>query len=68
VVLSEFLTEVRSRGASPTEMKLRWAYKTGKLPRPRLDGSHRFDFTIQDVEAAAAFFAVGEAKQGVNQC
>jgi hypothetical protein len=68
VVLSEFLSEVRARGANPTEMKLRWAYKNGSLPRPRLDASHRFDFTSADIEAAVAFFASKTNSAEVASC
>ncbi len=56
MVLSEFLSAMRLQGASPSETQLRWAIKTGKLPRPRMDAAHRFDFTQADVDLAATFF------------
>ena len=56
MVLSEFLLEVRTYGVSPSETQLRWAMKTGKLPRLRLDAAHRFDFSRDDVDRAVALF------------
>jgi hypothetical protein len=56
LVLSEFLAELRSHGLTTTEMQLRWAHKSGKLARPRLDAAHRFDFSATDVERAVEFF------------
>ncbi len=56
MVLSEFLAAVRQRGAKLTEAKLRFAIKMERIPRPRLDGAHRYDFTEADVETTAEYF------------
>lgn len=56
VVLSEFLVQLSAQGVCPSETQLRWAMKTGKLPRPRIDSAHRFDFNCDDVDRAVALF------------
>ncbi len=56
MVLSEYLTAIRQHGVDPTETQVRWAMKTGKLPRPQLDGAHRFMFGQDDIDLAVAFF------------
>ena len=56
MVLSEFLAMVRERGANITEAQFRFAIKTSRIPRPRLDAAHRYDFTPSDVENAVRFF------------
>lgn len=42
--LTDLLTLLRSRGTEVTEPQVRWAIKTGKISRPPLDGSLRFEF------------------------
>ncbi len=65
MVLSEFLELVRQRDVKVTEAQIRFAIKNGRIPRPRLDGAHRFDFSSVDVDRAVEFFAaksvIGEA-------
>jgi hypothetical protein len=56
VVMSEYLSAIRLQGVDPSETQVRWAMKTGKLPRPQLDGAHRFVFCQDDVDLAVAFF------------
>ncbi len=57
MVLAEYLGELRQRGVIITEAKFRHAVKNDRLPRPRLNAAHQFDFTAADVDAAAAYFA-----------
>lgn len=61
--LRELMDELRRTGVTISETQIRWAIKTGKVSRPRVDGSHRFDFTDENVAELAAHFAeVSRAK------
>lgn len=60
---SEVLRDLRSQGIEVTESQIRWAIKTGRVSRPRVDGSLRFDFSDENVAELAAHFAeVSRAK------
>ena len=64
--LMELMDEVRRARVEVSEPKNRWAIKTGKIARPRVDGSLRFDFTAENVaEIAAHFTQANEARQAV---
>lgn len=65
MVLSEYLAELRKRGVIVTDAKIRHALRCERLPRPRLNAAHQFDFSAADVEAAASYFA---QKQGAVSC
>jgi hypothetical protein len=58
--LKELMDELRRAGVNVSETQIRWAIKTGKLSRPRVDGSHRFDFTAENIAEIAAHFASRE--------
>ena len=62
--LRDLLNLLRAQGLEATEPKLRWALKTGKLSRPRLDGSLRFDFGEQHLREALAYFSREKAPAG----
>jgi len=55
--LKELMDELRRTGTEVSETQIRWAIKTGKLSRPRIDGSHRFDFSSENVAEIVAHFA-----------
>lgn len=55
--LSELLRELRRQGIEATEAQIRGAIKTGKVSRPRIDGSLRFDFCDNNVAELVAYFA-----------
>lgn len=55
--LREFLDELRRAGTTVSETQIRWAIKTGKVARPRVDGSMRFDFSFENIAEIAAHFA-----------
>lgn len=55
--LRELLDELTRRGIVATESQIRWAIKTGKVSRPRIDGSLRFDFSVMNVDELAKHFA-----------
>ena len=58
--LKELMDELRRAGTEVSETQIRWAIKTGKLSRPRIDGSHRFDFSFENVAEIVTHFAEGE--------
>jgi len=62
--LRDLLNLLREQGLEATEPKLRWAIKTGKVSRPRLDGSLRFDFGEQQLREALAYFSQDKAPAG----
>jgi len=53
----DLLEELSRRGLSVTESQVRWALRTGKLPRPKRDGSQRFVYTEHDVERITRLFS-----------
>lgn len=59
--LSELLRELRRTGVEASESRIRWAIKTGKVSRPRVDGSFRFDFSEENVAEIVTHFAKSEA-------
>ena len=52
----DLLEELRRRGIRVTENRVRWALRSGKLPRPRRDGSQRFVYTEEDIERLIRLF------------
>lgn len=57
----ELLNELKRSRVSATESQIRWAIKTGKVSRPRVDGSFRFDFSEENVAEIVTRFAKSEA-------
>ena len=55
--LAELIAELRRAGVKASESQIRWAIKTGKVRRPRLNGSRRFDFQKEDVTKIATYFS-----------
>ena len=47
---SEVLRELRQNSVQVNAVQLRWAITSGKISRPPLDASLRFDFSKQHVE------------------
>jgi hypothetical protein len=56
---------LRRLGIDKTPSQIRWAINSGKIDRPALDGSLRFNFTQEHVEQLRQCFEanVGEAVQ-----
>ena len=48
---------LRRQGIDVTEGQLRWAIRTRKVSKPRLDGSLRFDFSENDVAELCDYFS-----------
>ena len=61
VCFSELLRDLRQHGIKVSEARIRFAIKTGKVSRPRVDGSLRFDFSDENVAEIVTHFATSEA-------
>jgi hypothetical protein len=57
----ELMDLLHEKRIEATESQIRWAMKTGKVSRPPLDGSLRFNFGPQQVSELLALF---KAKDG----
>lgn len=58
--LRELMDELRQAGVKVSETQIRWAIKTDKVARPRVDGSHRFDFSSENLAEIATHFSESE--------
>jgi hypothetical protein len=54
--LSDLLAALRGRGIQATASQVRWAITCGRLARPTLDGSLRFDFHEEHLTALCRWF------------
>lgn len=63
--LKDLLAALRREGLAVTEAKVRWAIVSGKIARPTLDGSLRFDFREQHLEDLRRLF--DPTRQGAEQ-
>lgn len=59
----DLLDLLSKRGVKATAAQVRWAINTGKIPRPRLDGSLRYAFTQQEAALLVAHFRARETKR-----
>ncbi|MCC7421627.1 MAG: hypothetical protein IT428_15195 [Planctomycetaceae bacterium] len=67
MTFSELRAELRLRGIDLSEGRIHWAIRTGKVHRPRLDGSMRFDFSRSNLdEIVMHFFAPSLEVSGAN--
>ncbi len=66
MVLSEFLAELQRRGVDTSETQIRWAIRTNRVARPRIDGAHRFDFSDANVAEIAAYFTQRHDRQSLS--
>lgn len=55
--LKELMEELRRSGIKVSETQVRWAIKSGRVLRPRVDGSNRFDFREENIAELASHFA-----------
>lgn len=58
--LKELMCELKRAGVKVSESQIRWALRTGRVSRPRVDGSLRFDFTVENVADLATYFSERE--------
>lgn len=57
MVLSDTLKILEEeRGLKISDTQLRWAIRGGKISRPALDGSLRFDFTTENLDEIERYF------------
>jgi hypothetical protein len=59
--MKDLIAELARNGVSVSESQIRWAIKTGKVSRPRLDGSLRFDFDEVNLVELLQHFGAREA-------
>ncbi len=52
----DVLDALRAAGLNINGTQLRWAITSGKIARPPLDGSLRFDFSPQQVDELRNYF------------
>lgn len=64
--LRDLLAVLRCEGLAVSEAQVRWAIVSGKIPRPSLDGSLRFDFQQEHVDALRRIFA--STQRGGDLC
>lgn len=60
--LKDLIAELQRQGVSVSESSIRWAIKTGKVSRPNLDGSLRFDFQDEHVVEMLSHFGKREVQ------
>jgi hypothetical protein len=58
----DLLQILRAEGITPSEAQIRWAISSGKVSRPPLDGSLRFDFGPQHLEELRTSFLQKQEK------
>ncbi len=54
--MRDLITALRQEGLAITETQIRWAITSGKIPRPELDGSLRFDFGPEHLDQLRRLF------------
>jgi hypothetical protein len=52
----DLIEELRRRDVCVTESQIRWGIRTGKLARPPLDGSLRFNFSVEHADEIETHF------------
>jgi hypothetical protein len=55
--LGDLMIALHEQGIEATEAQVRWAIKCGRVPRPPLDKSLRFNFGTTHLEELKAYFA-----------
>jgi hypothetical protein len=53
---TDMMAQLRADGIMATEQQVRWAIKTGRVTKPKRDGSLRFIFTPQIVNELITYF------------
>jgi hypothetical protein len=64
--MSELMNLLQKRFPDVTVARVRWAINSGKVPRPPLDGSLRFDFTEDHAQDIVAYFSERKAINAKN--
>ena len=66
MIFQDVLKHLRDTVISVTESQIRWAIKTGKVPRPEMDASLRFRFSDDDVFALVQHFQPAAVPETVS--
>ena len=53
---SDLMSELGRRGVELTESQIRWAIRTGKVSKPSINGSLRYEFSDGNVEELVTYF------------
>ncbi len=61
MVWKEIVTILREESFDVTEAQIRWALVSGKVDRPRLDASLRFEFELTHLDQLRRLFAAKQA-------
>jgi hypothetical protein len=61
------MTALKQRGVGATVQQVRWAIVSGKVARPPLDGSLRFDFRDHHLEELCRYFSA-KASNPTKRC
>lgn len=56
MVLSDLLRYLAREGLKVTESQIRWAIRQGRVSRPPMDGSLRFQFREENIAEIVAYF------------
>lgn len=67
MLISELVLTANGVGFECTEKVVRTLIGSGKLPKPRLDATRRFDFTAADVERVIELLEVKAQKKAARQ-
>lgn len=60
--LRDLMARLVQENVSLTRSQVRWAINSGKISRPPLDGSLRFDFRDDHIEELRAYFQAMQSK------
>ena len=52
---SDLMRELERRGVAVTESQIRWAIRTGKVSKPPINGSLRYEFNVGNVEELVTY-------------
>ena len=63
---ADLLVELRRRGIQTSEAKIRWVIRTGKVPKPPLDGSKRYRFDAALIEKLANALTQKQSKKSAK--
>ena len=70
MVFSDLLRHLKQHGLNISEGQIRWAIRQGKISRPPLDGSLRFQFSEENLAELVTYFTDRPAvtTQGAAPC
>lgn len=63
----DLLVRLEDSGTFVTAAQVRWAFDSGKIPRPQLDGSLRYVFTEKHVTMLQGYFSTKKPRQSKSK-